>query len=110
MEVVMKIHHKFPKINLLWLLDGIGAYEGDAVANHLDDSWMDDRMAGATTTETQQVALATEEQPQPTAPSWTSQPQARFYQGELFAENAVFATESAGAQKNRNAPKCMLSN
>ena len=101
MEVVMKIHHKFPKINLLWLLDGIGAYEGDAVANHLDDSWMDDRMAGAATTETQQVALAAEEQPQPTAPSWNSQPQARFYQGELFAENAVFAAESAGAQKNR---------
>ena len=28
MEVVMKIHQKFPKINILWLLDGIGSYEG----------------------------------------------------------------------------------
>ena len=26
-EIVMKIHQKFPKINMLWLLDGIGSYE-----------------------------------------------------------------------------------
>ena len=47
----------------------------------------------------QQEAPAIYEQPA-TVPS-ASQPQARFYQGELFAENAVFAAESAGAPKNR---------
>ena len=98
MEVVMKIHHKFPKINVLWLLDGIGTYEGDAVANYPGASLMDDRMAGLAA-DASQVALDDDEQP--ATPSWTSQPQARFYQGELFAENAVFAAESAGAQKNR---------
>ena len=36
MEVVMKIHQKFQKISLLWLLDGIGTYEHDAVADYSD--------------------------------------------------------------------------
>ena len=34
MEIVLKIHQKFPKINILWLLDGIGSYERDAVADY----------------------------------------------------------------------------
>lgn len=98
MEVVMKIHHKFPKINILWLLDGIGSYEGDAVADYPHDSLMEDRMAGFIN-DVQQESPAIYEQPATVLSA--SQSQARFYQGELFAENAVFAAESAGAQKNR---------
>ena len=45
MDVVMKIHQHFPKINILWLLDGIGSYEGDAVADYPAGSLLEDRYA-----------------------------------------------------------------
>ena len=98
MEVVMKIHHKFPKINVLWLLDGVGAYDGDAVADYPQASWRENRMAEFASETLQEDSSICEQSA--TAPL-TSQPQARFYQGELFAENAVFAAESAGTPKNR---------
>ena len=88
MEVVMKIHQKFPQINILWLLDGIGSYEGDAVADYPNGTLREDQ-----TTDEDDMPLY--------APTEQTQPQTRFYQGELFAENAVFATESTGATKNR---------
>ena len=88
MEVVMKIHQKFPQINILWLLDGIGSYEGDAVADYPKGALHEDQTA-----DTDDMPLY--------APTEQTQPQSRFYQGELFAENAVFATESTGATKNR---------
>ena len=87
MEVVMKIHQKFPKINVLWLLDGIGSYEGDAVADYPEGTLVEDSTADG--------------QSGASAPLAEGQPQARFYQGELFAENPVFVAESTGATKNR---------
>ena len=98
MEVVMKIHQKFPKINILWLLDGIGSYEGDAVADYASGMLIEDQVAEANG----MSAYSRDEQTQPSPSAMPGgQPQSRFYQGELFAENAVFAPESTGAAKNR---------
>ena len=90
MEVVMKIHQKFPKINILWLLDGLGSYEGDALSDYSNDALIEDQPTSYSDD------IAHDEQS-----SVSNQPQSRFYQGELFAENAVFAAESTGAAKNR---------
>ena len=98
MEVMMKIHQKFPKINILWLFDGIGSYEGDAVADYPSGTLTEDQVVDA---ESMAPYERTEQlQPSPSATA-SSQLQSRFYQGELFAENAVFASESTGATKNR---------
>ena len=94
----MKIHQKFPKINILWLLDGIGSYESDAVADYPAGTLLEDQMANISS-ESFTAPSGYDEQATPAASG--SQPQSRFYQGELFAENAVFAAESAGAPKNR---------
>ena len=98
MEVVMKIHQKFPKINLLWLLDGEGSYEGDGVADYPKGTLTEDRVADA-----DDMALygRTEQAQTSSSPMSGGQPQSRFYQGELFAENAIFAPESTGSAKNR---------
>ena len=96
MEVVMKIHQKFPKINILWLLDGMGSYEGDAVADYPSGTLMEDRTADAAA-----PLSSAYMQSAPSSPVADGQPQSRFYQGELFAENPVFAAESTGAAKNR---------
>ena len=98
MEVVMKIHQKFPKINILWLLDGIGSYEGDAVTDYPAGTLLEDQMADISS-ESPAAPSVYDGQAAPAASG--SQPQSRFYQGELFAENVVFAAESAGAPKNR---------
>lgn len=98
MEVVMKIHQKFPQINILWLLDGMGSYEGDAVADYAGGTLIEDRVAEIDNL----VPYERTEQAQPSLSAVPGgQPQSRFYQGELFAENAVFASESTGAAKNR---------
>jgi DNA-binding XRE family transcriptional regulator len=98
MEVVMKIHQKFPQINILWLLDGMGSYEGDAVADYAGGALIEDRVAEADNV----VPYERTDQAQPSLSAVPGgQPQSRFYQGELFAENAVFASESTGAAKNR---------
>ena len=91
MEVVMKIHQKFPKINLLWLLDGIGSYGADEVADYRGGALPEEQAPEVD--DMPMYAHAEQEQ--------TQQAQSRFYQGELFAENAIFATESTGAAKNR---------
>ena len=98
MEVVMKIHQKFPRINILWLLDGVGSYEGDAVADYPSGSLIEDRNANG------EVSVDAEVRPGESASSSSvidDSTASRFYQGELFAENVVFAAESAGASKNR---------
>ena len=98
MEVVMKIHQKFPKINVLWLLDGLGSYEGDAVADYPDGVLTEDQVVdsdGMSPYERIEHSHVSS-----SAPS-SDQPQSRFYQGELFAENPVFASESTGVSKNR---------
>ena len=98
MEVVMKIHQKFPQINILWLLDGMGSYEGDAVADYAGGALIEDRVAEADNV----VSYERTDQAQPSLSAVPGgQPQSRFYQGELFAENAVFASESTGVAKNR---------
>lgn len=97
MEVVMKIHQKFPKINILWLLDGIGSYEGDAVADYPQGSLMEDKVADVDDDE----SYIHDEQPMMSSPASDETPKSRFYQGELFAENRVFASESTGTSKNR---------
>ena len=97
MEVVMKIHQKFPKINILWLLDGIGSYEGDAVADYPQGSLMEDKVADMDDDE----SYIHSEQAVVSSPTSNDPQKSRFYQGELFAENRVFVAESAGAPKNR---------
>ena len=97
MEVVMKIHQKFPKINILWLLDGIGSYEGDAVADYPQGSLMEDKVADMDDGE----SYIHSEQPVVSSPTSNDPQKSRFYQGELFAENAVFSSKSAGGEKKR---------
>lgn len=116
MDVVMKIHQHFPKINILWLLDGIGSYEGDAVADYPAGSLLEDRYADSPDSDSPIVPTHSSASSPATAPAYTEriasslgtlpgeadyQPRARFYQGELFAENAVFQPESTGVSKNR---------
>lgn len=105
MEVVMKIHHSFPKINILWLIDGKGSYEGDAVAEYPAGSLREDREADApdaTVDERQSTFLSpypnNKEENGEEAKDTTD---THFYQGELFAENAVFSSKSAGGEKKR---------
>ena len=90
MEVVMKIHQKFKKISLLWLLDGIGTYESNVVADYPNSALNEE-------TSTAMDEMVSYEP----SSSANEQTQARFYQGELFAENPVFASESTGVAKNR---------
>lgn len=97
MEVIMKIHQNFPKINVLWLLDGVGAYEGDAVADYPNGVLLEDNVVDSTYA----PLHAREELPTQTAATANGHQQARFYQGELFAENPIFTAESTGAAKNR---------
>jgi DNA-binding XRE family transcriptional regulator len=95
MEIVMKIRQKFPKINTLWLLDGAGPYAGDAVAGDPEGALNEDCIADAVNMHPHQVSYGEQV-------SSDGEPvKSRFYQGELFAENAVFASESTGAAKNR---------
>ena len=91
MEVVMKIHQKFPKINVLWLLDGIGSYEGDAVADYTGDELLENSIIPDT-----DLSSVRDEQE-----TTAGNGQSRFYQGDLFAENPIFTAESTGAAKNR---------
>ena len=108
MEIVMKIHQKFPNINILWLLDGIGSYEDDAVTEYtpgLDAA--EDLHAGDTPTPPQWNTDGNNGETHATLASPSAMPATeddtsmRFYQGELFAENPIFAAESTVAAKKR---------
>lgn len=116
MDVVMKIHQHFPKINILWLLDGIGSYEGEAVADYPAGSLLEDRYADSPGDDDLMTQSHSSTSSPAATPTYTErtvsslgtvpgeagyQPRTRFYQGELFAENAVFQPESTGASKNR---------
>ena len=98
LEVVMRIRQKFPKINTQWLLDGTGPYEGDAESNYATQPATDIDADGSDAT--LQIAH-TAGDAQGTAEETAGQATSRFFQGDLFAENAVFVAESAGAPKNR---------
>ena len=94
----MKIHQKFPKINIVWLFDGIGSYEGDAVADYPAGSLTEDRTADLSDDALSSSSLYTDGEQ---AVSSGGEALPRFFQGDLFAENPVFAPESTGAAKNR---------
>ena len=101
MEIVMKIHQKFPKINILWLLDGIGSYEGDAIADYSPNTLIEDMTAtGNMELPSQWDANVANETVDATSAS-EEDASSRFYQGELFAENPIFVPESTGAAKKR---------
>ena len=96
MEVVMKIHQKFKKISLLWLLDGIGTYESNVVADYPNSALNEE-----TSTAMDEMVLYERTGQAQTSSSVDEQTKTRFYQGELFAENPVFAPESTSVAKNR---------
>lgn len=97
MDVVMKIHQKFPQINILWLLDGIGSYEGDAVADYPAGTLIEDSYAD----KDDERSMKASEPNELSAGYGDRRADSRFYQGELFAENRVFAPESTGGAKKR---------
>ena len=119
MDVVMKIHQKFPQINILWLLDGIGSYGGDAVADYpsgtlIEDNYADNEEESSSIVGNGAGSLS---------PSYGDrQTDSRFYQGELFGdkpifspskshENPVFLSEStSGARKRKEMPLHNLQN
>lgn len=108
MDVVMKIHQKFPKINILWLLDGVGSYEGDAVADYPAGTLVEDSYADKDS----ETSMRGDESEGLAFGYGAKQSDSRFYQGELFGdspvlpsgkprENPVFMPESAGDAKKR---------
>lgn len=100
MEIVMKIHHKFPKINILWLLDGKGAYEADVVTNPAGS--LSEAKYTDTISEDGQLHMTEQYTGSSNFPVQDDeQPKSRFYQGELFAENRLFVAESTGEVKKR---------
>ena len=108
MEVVMKIHQSFPKINILWLIDGKGSYEGDAVAEYPAGSLREDRESNAPdrAVDGQQPTVLSpyinnKEEDGEEAKEENFTTDTHFYQGELFAENAVSPSKSAGGEKKR---------
>ena len=95
LDIMMSIHRKFPQINVLWLFDGIGSYEGDARGYNPTDSQGGEQHAE------QDVADSSVR----CSSSLSNEGMSRFYQGELFAENPIFASESTGdAQKRKEMP------
>ena len=100
-EVMMKIHQRFPKINIVWLFDGIGSYEGDAVADYPTGTLAEDRTDDLSDDELSSPSLYPDAAQAISSAMFGSEASSRFYQGELFAENPVFASESTGAAKNR---------
>ena len=98
LEVVMKIHQKFPRINISWLLYGIGSYESDVVPNCSD--------ASSANNQVPEIGIDNSNLKSASSSGSSStvldeQPKSRFFQGELFAENAVFTAENTGTSKNR---------
>ena len=100
-EVMMKIHQKFPKINIVWLFDGIGSYESDAVADYPAGSLTEDRTADLSDDALSSSSLYTDGEQAVSSAMPGGEASPRFFQGDLFAENPVFASESTGAARNR---------
>lgn len=95
LEVVMKIHQKFPRINLSWLLDGIGPYETDTPTKYPNLSStkepMTDVNANSSYLQSEHSSVVLPDE----------QSKSHHYQGELFAENTIFASENTNDSKNR---------
>ena len=98
LDIMMSIHRKFPKINVHWLFDGIGTYEDDA--SSLQDSSRENNTAGINAYQ-EQHTKADYTAASSSATPIEEQIKSRFYQGELFAENPIFAPESTGDAKKR---------
>lgn len=101
MEVVMKIHQKFPKINLYWLIDGNAPYEsgvGEAypsMIQHTEDTAT--ALNQVVKDDNRDVLSHEDGDEQRIAPV--------FYQGELFAENRINAPkDTANAKKRKEMP------
>lgn len=107
-EVMMKIHQKFPRINIVWLFDGLGSYHGDAVAEYPMGATLEERK-----TENVEVSdpasihmvgsvQGMDEASEGNIPNMMSDTEnTRFYQGELFAENPIFSSKGTSGSKNR---------
>ena len=102
-EIMMKIHQRFPKINILWLLDGIGDYETKTSADYSPNSLVEEQHTDENLLSSSQSPLDAEEDSGPSIPfsSPGNDTPSRFYQGDLFAENSIFTTENTGAAKKR---------
>ena len=102
-EIMMKIHQRFPKINILWLLDGIGDYETKTSADYSPNSLVEEQHTDENLISSSQSPLDAEEDSGPSIPfsSPGNDTPSRFYQGDLFAENSIFTTENTGAAKKR---------
>ena len=102
-EIMMKIHQRFPKINILWLLDGIGDYETKTSADYSPNSLVEEQHTDENLISSSQSPLDAEEDSGPSIPfsSPSNDSPSRFYQGDLFAENSIFTTENTGAAKKR---------
>ena len=95
LEVMMKIHQKFPQLNISWLFDGIGPMHDTDSVNFSNPSTQD-----AATID--QPRLSAEPSSSSSSPVYDDQQaKSRFFQGDLFAENTVFTNETTGASKNR---------
>lgn len=86
LDIMMSIHRKFPQINVHWLFDGVGSYEGDDSSHTLsEEQYTNQDATGSSLPGTEAIS--------------------RFHQGELFAENPIFASESTGdTQKRKEIP------
>ena len=102
-EIMMKIHQRFPKINILWLLDGIGDYETKTSADYSPNSLVEEQHTDENLLSSSQSPLDAEEDSGPSIlfSSPGNDTPSRFYQGDLFAENSIFTTENTGAAKKR---------
>lgn len=104
MEIIMKIHQKFPKINILWLLDGIGNYESDDAVDYSPNPSAEEEQADDTAPTSSYLPSPADEEsvtPISSASLPGDDAPSRFYQGELFAENPIITTENTGAAKKR---------
>ena len=99
LDIMMSIHRKFPKINVLWLFDGIGTYEDDA--NSPQDSSRDNSAVDTNNYQEQYPKADYATAHASSATPIEEQIKSRFYQGELFAENPIFTPESTGDAKKR---------
>ena len=85
LDVVMKIHQKFPSINLSWLLDGVGSYDGND-GNDGNEGAESSICASSSYDDGGSLPIGTN---------------SNYMQGELFAENPIFQPESTFGLKER---------
>ena len=106
-EIVLKIHQKFPKINLTWILDGIGPYVNGEEEKHFSNNFHEEQIKDNIELSSQRESTigkeTIESHPniQPSIQPSIGDTPSHFYQGDLFAENPIFVTESMSTTKKR---------